>query len=221
MKIFKAMVSITVLSLLLSNCNLPANTSTLEINEASKKENSQSSSDGKSKQEQNEDAQRMSSYKSVKNLPNGSYRLCSESGLLNVPEHEQVWGWCFGFRKNGNNVVGIYTLWEPTENAQICISGIVKNTKVMGSGYEAIENRSKPITYSQEEILRLYGNDIWNTRSKRLKVSMPRLHSTGRYAANSDSYYAWVRYDNITLDLDNFFQRDLEDYVPPKKCPRN
>jgi hypothetical protein len=226
MKIIKVIAPFAVISLLLSSCNLPANTEPFQANPAKEKANSPAPINGSSKQDQKENPLRNLSYESAEKFPDGSYWFCTEPSSPQLPDERQkkIYVWCFRFRKNGTHVVGTYTYREPKDTAQICIDGTVKGNRVRGSGYEITEGGSEPVRLTQKDLTRMYGNGIWeqtrfSEKASNLRVNMPRLHSTGRYTGYGNRYYAWVKYDNITLNLGKFSYRELEDYVLPKKCP--
>jgi hypothetical protein len=227
MKIIKAIASFTVVSLFLSNCTLPAETVPFQANQAKETVNNQAPTDGSSKQEQKENLPRNLPYESVENLLDGSHRLCTEPLFPQLPEErqKQIYVWCFSFRKNGNNIVGIYTYRAPKDTARICVNGKVKDNIIRGSGYEIVEGGSNPVKLAQKDFIRFYNNGTWddNLRGEKaanyLRVSMPHLFRTGRYTDNSNRYYAWIRYENITFDMNQFYQRSIESYLLPKQCP--
>jgi hypothetical protein len=227
MKIIKLIAPFAGVSLLLSNCNLPANTAPFQANQAKEKANSPAPTDDKSKQEKKENPPRNLPYESVENLPDGSHRLCTDPLFPQLREkrQKQINVWCFSFRKNGNNVVGIYTYRAPKDTTRICINGKVKDNIIRGSGYEIVEGDSNPVKLAQKDFIKFYNNGTWddNLRGEKavnyLRVSMPHLFRTGRYTDNSNRYYAWIRYEDITFDMNQFYQHSIESYLLPKQCP--
>lgn len=154
----------------------------------------------------------------IANLVDGNYRLCTEPPNTKTSSRDNKYGWCFLFMKNSERITGIYTYWEQSNYARICISGIARGYTVSGSGYEAIEASSKPIKLN--DIARFPRGGIWddwNQQGSNLIVGIPRLYSTGRYP--DGRYYGWITYDNIKLNLSEFHQHNLGKLTPPKKCP--
>jgi hypothetical protein len=224
MKSIKVTVSFAVISLLLNSCNLPANTASFQANRAKEKANVQASTDSSSKQEKNENSQISLPDKSVENLSDGNYRLCTEPSSPQLPESQQIDGWCLRFTKQGKSIVGVYAPFLHKGDAQICIDGIVEGNKVRGSGYEIVEGGSEPVRLTQEDLTRFHGNGVRDAdgsleNKSNLRVNVPQVYRTGKYSDASNRYYAWVKYDNIMLDLDKFFRRNPGRYAVPKKCP--
>lgn len=155
----------------------------------------------------------------IKNLVDGNYKLCTEPPTSKTSSGEDWYGWCFIFRKTGNHVVGIYTYWAPSDYARICISGRANGNTVSGSGYEILEGGSEPITPESTAIHLSRGGvwDDWFEDGNNLRVGPNRLYSTGKYPRSY--YYAWTIYDSAQLDLNGFYQRDLEKLILPEKCP--
>lgn len=154
----------------------------------------------------------------IANLVDGNYRLCTELPTTKTSSSDHKYGWCFLFMKNSERVTGIYTYWEQSNYARICISGIARGYTVSGSGYEAIEAFSKPI--KSNDIARFPRGGIWddwNKKGSNLIVGIPRLYSTGKHP--NGRYYGWIIYDNIKLNLSGFHQHNLGKLTPPKKCP--
>lgn len=152
------------------------------------------------------------------NLVDGNYRLCTEPPTTKTSSREDKYGWCFLFMKNSERVTGIYTYWEQSNYARICISGIARGYTISGSGYEAIEASSKPIKANDTARFPRGGIwDDWNKQGSNLIVGIPRLYSTGKYS--DGRYYGWIIYDNIKLNLTEFHQHSLGKLTPPKKCP--
>jgi hypothetical protein len=56
----------------------------------------------------------------VESLPDGNYRLCSDSAPADI---QRVSGVCFRFRKQGEDIVGEY--YYPYEGSQVCLNGEV------------------------------------------------------------------------------------------------
>jgi hypothetical protein len=159
----------------------------------------------------------------IEDLPSGEYSFCSQPPTQSV-DSQQIYGWCFGFRKNGNKVAGIYTYREPIDAAQICIRGVVKDNKIKGSGYEISDAGTNPAKVTQEDLKILHRGGIWDIGfegGKHLRISMPSLYKTGRYNDNSRNYYSWVQYQAIELNLNEFFRRDIKNFIPPVRCPPN
>jgi hypothetical protein len=73
----------------------------------------------------------------IDNLANGNYGFCKQSVFNHVTSDLE--GWCFMFRKNMNHIVGLYTLWLPSDYARICINGTIKNNTITGIGYERLK----------------------------------------------------------------------------------
>jgi hypothetical protein len=76
----------------------------------------------------------------IEDLPDGSYGFCKQ--LTSKKVTSDLEGWCFMFSKSQNHIVGLYTLWLPSDYARICIDGATKENTITGNGYEIIESDS-------------------------------------------------------------------------------
>jgi hypothetical protein len=158
----------------------------------------------------------------IEDLPDGSYGFCKQPTSKKVTSDLE--GWCFIFRKNQNHIVGLYTLWLPSDYARICINGTVENNKITGSGYEIIEGYSKPITTHDIAKLTermLADKGIWDNSEieggNNLKVNILNLYSTEKYP--NGQHYAWIRYQDLQLNLNGFERRNLGKNFPQERCP--
>lgn len=222
MKILQGIVCTILLGLLLNDCNEVAKIQSVEGRKSAQSTTvAQIPAVVESEQSSKTSTQQKPSQKvTVASLADENYQFCTKPPSYKAPSGLDVKGWCFVFRKTGARVVGIYGYWAPKDSARICISGTAKGNTVSGSGYEIVEGGSEPITIIPEDITRLSRGDVWNDGSEEgdyLRVSIPHLYSTGKYP--SGGYYAWMRYDNVQLDLSRFYQRDIGKLIPPEKCP--
>jgi len=134
----------------------------------------------------------------VESLPNGNYRLCSDSAPADI---ERVSGVCFRFRKQGEEIVGEY--YYPYEGSQVCLNGEVNRNTVTG---QAVEKMKTTPDLPQER-------HNWRQEGF-LQVGRPKLQATWNEAT-------YVRYRSAILNLNQFYQFNAGTVLPPQNCAIN
>ena len=154
----------------------------------------------------------------IENLPNGNYGFCKQP--VSSKATSDLKGWCFMFGKSNNHIVGLYTLWLPSDYARICIDGKIKGNTITGIGSEIIESDSKTAV-TPEDVALLAKEGVWDNLKveggNNLRVSTPSLYSIGKYS--SGQHYGWIVYQSVQLNLNGFDRRNLGKFIPPEICP--
>ncbi|MCL1471592.1 hypothetical protein [Argonema antarcticum] len=153
--------------------------------------------------------QSIQSQPTISNLTDGNYRFCSEPPSLDR-NFEEV-GWCFIFRKTANRVVGEY--FAAQKEQTICITGVLNNNTVSGTGLENWYGWDKPV--SLEGIPEREWWDSPEIGGGRLKAS--RLSIVSR-SDDANSYSAWIQYNSVLLNLNKFHRYTAGNRLPPVKC---
>jgi hypothetical protein len=149
----------------------------------------------------------------VQDLPNGNYMICSNSssGVYSDPDFRKKAGYCFNFRKSGNQVIGGYQ--NPSQGDRgICVSGQVSGNTITGqavdmeqSGLIPIPIRVKP-AYAGEKFVN------WDEFGF-LKVRQQQAINIKR----SGGYLVGYRYPSTILNLQNFYRYPQPRYTPPAR----
>lgn len=145
----------------------------------------------------------------IANLTDGNYRYCTEPPSLDRNFEEG--GWCFIFRKSGNRVVGNY--FAAQKEQAICISGVLNNNTVSGTGLELWYGWDKPV--SLEGIPESQWWDSPEIGGGRLRSN--RLSIISR-SDDANSYSAWIRYGSVQLNLNGFHRYSAGTRLAPFKC---
>ena len=159
-------------------------------------------------------AQATFAQSTVQDLPNGIYRLCSNSpnGIYSDLDSTQKAGYCLSFRKTGNKIVGGYS--NPAQGDRgICVSGQVSGNTIIGQALEMYESglvprpiRIKP-PYSGERFVNWDEFGFLNVRQQQA-INIKR----------SGGYLTGYRYPSATLKLGNFYRYPQPRYTPPSTC---
>ncbi len=174
----------------------------------------------------------------IENLPNGNYRYCSEPASQPNTNDFDGEAWCFEFSKESDNIVGTYSYQAPKDTRQICIEGEAEGNNITGVGYEIIEyGKTKPdleqekIEISKDMVF-TSKEDFWDNydfvqNSFNLKAYSPHFYRLLKPLKPGNNYMAWIRFENVELNLSNFHQRELRKYsyqgkikevIPVGKC---
>jgi len=142
----------------------------------------------------------------LKSLPNGNYRICSDRPDASGKES----GMCFRFRKTSDRVVGLY--YVPYSEWSVCLSGKINNNTVSGkalqykSGLPEAPRINPKYQGSKLETL---------DRDGYLKVSGQTLV---RSASTENGYDAWFHYQTARLDVKDFHRYSAGSTPPPQSC---
>lgn len=160
----------------------------------------------------------------IENLPNGNYRYCSEPASepnINGFDGE---AWCFEFKKKGYDIVGTYSYQAPKDTRQICIEGKAEGNKIIGIGYEEIQYGETKPDIEKERLVIAQGKKthfpkkgFWDNYDIvpdgfNLKVSSPEFHRLLEPEHTNNTYWAWIRFNKIELNLNKFHRRELRKY---------
>lgn len=237
-KLFKLFQYMFLLSLLISGCNTSVDANKKVIEKENKKLtlHKQDSVTNTSKETNLiNDQDKLQGDILIEDLADGNYRFCSKPASVEDINGFDGEAWCFEFNKYNSNVVGTYSYQAPKDTAQICIEGVAKGDQVNGVGYEMIQyDETKPdiekekLQFSQFTSKR----DFWDDSDVyqggfNLKVGSPHFHQLIEPEQEGNSYWAWIRFDIVELNLRNFYQRELRKYnylekvkeiIPVSKC---
>ncbi|MBE9059702.1 hypothetical protein [cf. Phormidesmis sp. LEGE 11477] len=134
----------------------------------------------------------------VGQLPNGSYRFCSER----PDEAGQAMGACFRFRKEAENITGTY--YYPNTGASICFRGQVNNNTFSGQAIERFSTgETPPDDFSQAQL------SNWDAGF--LQVG------NGLYVDRLERRDA-ILYRSALLNLNNFYQYNAGKIAAPISC---
>ncbi|OIP75785.1 MAG: hypothetical protein AUK48_06840 [Oscillatoriales cyanobacterium CG2_30_44_21] len=143
----------------------------------------------------------------VQDLPNGIYRLCSNS-----PNGTEKAGYCLSFRKTGNKIVGGYS--NPAQGDRgICVSGQVSGNTIIGQALEMYESGLVPRPI---RIKSPYSGDKFVNWDEFGFLSVRQQQAIN--IKRSGGYLTGYRYPSATLKLGNFYRYPQPRYTPPSSC---
>lgn len=177
----------------------------------------------------------------LENLSNGRYRYCSDSHLSRGEAE-----WCFDFVKTRQTVVGNYFYRTPRgaltastastipitsaseDIAKMCIEGIVQGNAIKGVGYEIVEyGKTRPdIEKAKKEVFPIvtdkssmnYWDDMGGDNLTAFSPNFYKLVQPENPNLNpfEPTYFAWIRYDQVDFNLNNFESVEATNFKPVK-----
>ena len=153
------------------------------------------------------------------NLNNGNYRYCADSNHSNDNRE-----WCFDFVKTRKKIVGNYFYRVPSnivasvnpvlgtavDKPMMCIEGTVEGNSVKGIGYKMVEyGKERPdIEQAKKTTPEIpFDESDKSFTKKSLTAFSPNFHrliEPENPNLFEPIYFAWIRYDEVAFDLDNF-----------------
>jgi hypothetical protein len=145
---------------------------------------------------------------SVSNFADGVYQVGD-------PKDPDVNFRRFIFRKNGNQVTGVYIKGP----SSMCIEGTLKGNLIIGKGYKSFDGLFPSPQEAIPRFTPFKGSNLQSWDVSALKVAEQVILYLPMKSAGTTRYYQlWSKYRRVRLDLDGFQKQKNSRTSLPRKC---